>query len=248
MKRLFSLLCVVLLCMALAIQVSAAQLPRLVDGADLLSEYQEAELLEELDRVSQELQADVVIITLESCEGNSADAVIEAIYDGYDYGFGSDRDGVMLLISMAERDYRITCKGIADQAISWSDLERIGEDVAGYLSDGDYVRGFEVFIERCAYEINGERNGFPFRFGRNLVVSVVIGFVAAFIATGVMRAKLKSVRSRAGAREYTRPGSMQLTRSSDLFLYRTTDRRRKPQSDSSGSRGGGGRKTGGGKF
>ena len=51
MKRLFSLLCVVLLCMALAIQVSAAQLPRLVDGADLLSEYQEAELLEELDRV-----------------------------------------------------------------------------------------------------------------------------------------------------------------------------------------------------
>ncbi len=104
------------------------------------------------------------------------------------------------------------------------------------------------FASLCKYEIEGERNGFPFNFGMSLLVSVVIGFVVAFIATGVMRSKLKSVRSRTGAREYTRPGSMQLTRSSDLFLYRTLDRRRKPQQTSSGSRGGGGRHVGGGKF
>ena len=122
--------------------------------------------------------------------------------------------------------------------------------MAAFLGGGDYYGAFDEFIDCCTYEIQGERNGFPFNFGLSLGVSLAIGFVVALIATGIMRAKLKSVRTQSAAREYIKPGSMQLTRSTDLFLYRTMDRRRKPQNTSSGSRGGGGggRHVGGGKF
>ena len=250
MKRVFTLIFALFLCLTLTVSVSAAQMPRLVDAADLLPDYQEAELLQRLDDLSRELQADIVIVTLESCGGYSADDVINAFYDEYGYGYGSNRDGVMLLLSMAERDWRILCNGFAATAITPGERDDMGDHIVDELSAGEYMEAFSEFASLCRYEIEGERNGFPFNFGLSLAVSLVIGFVVAFIATAVMRSKLKSVRSQTGAREYTKPGSMQLTRSSDLFLYRTLDRRRKPQQTSTGSRGGGGggRHVGGGKF
>lgn len=232
-----------------AVSVSAAQMPRLVDAADLLPAEQEADLLAWLDQVSVELQCDVVIVTMDSCGGRSPDDVIETFYDETGYGYGSTRDGVVLMLAMAERDWRILSNGFAASAITLSEIDEIGDHIVDELSDGEYYEAFMEFSELCKWEIDGERNGFPFNFGMSLGISVVIGFVVALIATGIMRSKLKSVRSQTGAREYTVPGSMNITRSNDLFLYRTLDRRHKPQQTSSGSGGGGGgRNIGGGKF
>ena len=250
MKRIFSVFLVLILVFAMSISVSAAGMPRLVDSADLLYADQEADLLERLDQLSRELQCDVVIVTMDSCGGYSPDDVIEAYYDEYGFGYGSTRDGVVLLLSMAERDWRILSNGYAAEAITPGDIDSIGDHIVDELSAGEYYEAFMEYASLCKYEIEGERNGFPFDFGMNLLISVAIGFVVALIATGIMRSKLKSVRSQTGARKYTVPGSMKLTRSGDLFLYRTLDRRRKPQQTSSGSRGGGGggRHVGGGKF
>ena len=250
MTRLFSLILTMALCLSLAVSVSAARMPLLVDAADLLSDWEEEQTLQLLEQVRDELQVELVIVTMDSLGGHSADAVIEAFYDEYGYGYGPNRDGVCLLVSMAERDYRILCNGYGATAVTLSEVYEIGDDVAAFLSGGDYYGAFDEFIDCCIYEIQGERDGFPFNFGLSLGVSLAIGFVVALIATGIMRAKLKSVRTQSAAREYIKPGSMQLTRSTDLFLYRTMDRRRKPQNTSSGSRsgGGGGRHVGGGKF
>lgn len=249
MKRIFSLLLALMIFTVLAVRVSAAQQPRLVDQADLLTESQEFELRAYLDQLSREIQADVVIVTLEFCDGNP-DRAINAFYDENGYGTGPERDGVMLLLSMAERDYRILSNGFAADAITMSDIDKIGDKIVSELSDGAYMEAFTEFADLCAYEIDGERNGFPFPWGTSLTVSIVVGFIVAFIATGIMRSKLKSVHSKTGAREYARHGSMRLTRSSDLFLYRTLDRTPRPKETSSGSRGGGGggRNVGGGKF
>ena len=250
MKRLFSMILALTLVAMMTFTVSAAQMPRLVDAADLLSAGQEADLQARLDQVSQELQCDVVVVTMDSCGGHSPDDVIAAFYDEYGYGYGTNRDGVVLLLSMAERDWRILSNGFAADAITLSEIDEIGDHIVDELSEGEYYEAFMEFTSLCKYEIEGERNGFPFHFGMNLLISVAIGLVVALIATGIMRAKLRSVRSQTGAREYTVPGSMVITRSNDLFLYRTLDRRRKPQQTSSGSRvgGGGGRNIGGGKF
>ena len=149
MKRICSVILALMLCFALAIRADAAQMPRLVDAADLLPQSQEAELLDRLDRVSQELQVDVVIVTMESLGGYSADAVVEAYYDEYGFGIGPNRDGVLLLLSMAERDYRILSNGFAADAITMSDIDTIGDHIVDELSEGEYMEAFMEFASLC---------------------------------------------------------------------------------------------------
>lgn len=249
MKNVLSILFALMLCIALAVPALAADAPRLQDSADLLTSSEERTLLAELDGISETYQVDVIVAAVDSTRGYGADWYVEAFYDENGYGFGPGRDGVILLVAMEERDYRILCNGFAAEAITRNESDDIGDQVAEELSAGEYMEAFMEFASLCRYEIDGEINGFPFDLGLNLAVSLAIGFVVALIATGIMRAQLRSVRSRHGAGEYTRPGSMHLTRSGDLFLYRTLDRRRRPQ-DTSGSRGGGGgsRHVSGGKF
>lgn len=252
MKKMFSILLALLLCASLAVPVLAADAPRLVDDAGLLTSSQERSILAQLDEISENYQVDVVIVTVDSAGIYGPDWFAETYYDQYGYGFGPDGDGVMLLLAMEDRDYRIVTNGFGHQAITNSEIYEIGDRIQPHLSAGDYADAFRMFAEACEYEINGEINGFPFDFGMNLLICLVIGLVAAAIATGIMAAQLRSVRHRYEAGEYTRPGSMRLSHSGDLFLYRTVDRRRR-QTESSGSRGGrsgssSSRGIGGGKF
>lgn len=83
-NRRILLLCTLLVCLVsmLMIRFSAAaeenvipetrQLPRLVDRAVLLSELEEEELEARLDEISERQQADVVVVTVNSLDGKSA--------------------------------------------------------------------------------------------------------------------------------------------------------------------------------
>lgn len=258
MKRIFSILLTLILTVMLAVSVSAAQMPRLLDSADLLTDAQKAALLQELDTVSQELQCDVVIVTMQSCGGYNPDTVIDQLYDQYNYGYDSTRDGVVLMLSMAERDWRILSNGFGADAITPGDIDFIGGQIVDELSAGAYMEAFQEFIDLCTYEINSERYGVPFQFGMWLAVSLGIGLVTALIVTAAMRGQLKSVHNQTGARQYSKLGDFHVTNSRDLLLYRNVDRRAIPKESSysssgssgfSGSRGGGGgRNIGGGKF
>lgn len=64
-----------------------------------------------------------------------------------------------------------------------------------------------------------------------ILVCLVIGIVAAFIVTGVMKAQLKTVRWQNQAGSYVVAGSFSLTQSSDLYLYRNVSRRAKPKNN-----------------
>lgn len=250
MKKICSILLAMILCITLATTAFAAKGPLLYDGADLLTAVQEQRLLARLEEVRSTYQVEVAIATVDSTGNYSADWYAELYYDDHDLGIGPNRDGVLLLISMEERDWQILSDGLAADAITMREIDEIGEKIVDELSQGDYADAFEEFISLCEYEINGEINGFPFNFGKNLLICGVIGLAAALIATGVMAAQLRSVKRRTEAGEYTAPGSMHVTLCSDLFLYRTVSRRYIPR-ESSGSRsggGGGGRNVGGGKF
>ena len=62
-------------------------------------------------------------------------------------------------------------------------------------------------------------------------------FIIALIITGIWKGQLKSVVSKTRADDYIRCGSLNITTSRELYLYRHIDRRAKPQNTSSGSSG-----------
>jgi uncharacterized protein len=76
-----------------------------------------------------------------------------------------------------------------------------------------------------------------------------VGLIVALIVILILRGQLKSVRYRAAASDYIKPGSMKVTVSRDMFLYRTVSRRPRPKSNSSSGFSGGSRGSrGSGRF
>ena len=74
---LFSLILIVFMTTA----ISAASMPRLVDGADLLTDSEEITLLSMLDEISERQMLDVVIVTTNTLEGKSPMAYADDFYD-----------------------------------------------------------------------------------------------------------------------------------------------------------------------
>ena len=163
MKKLLSVVFVLSLCLALSVTAFAAEAPRLYDGADLLADSEEKELLSRINEVSDAFEVEIVIATFETIGDYSADDYTKDYYHENGYGYGTGRDGVLLLLDMEERDYRIFSYGpIGEAAITESDIESIGEQVASFLSDGEYFTAFSTFVDECAYQIDGEINGFAY--------------------------------------------------------------------------------------
>ncbi len=257
-KNILTIVMALLLCITFAIPAFAndgealSNGERLYDGADIFSAEEEKEIAKRLDEVTDKYKVEFVIATVATVGDYSATEYAKQYYDDGKYGIGDDRSGVFLFITMDDgaggRAYRIHTRGLAETAISESEQIDIGEDVASYLSDGNYADSAELFIDKCEYQINGEINGFPFKFGRNLIISLVIGLVSAFIVTGLWKGQLKSVRQQSGAANYTKQGSFNVTFSNDFFLYRTVSSVKKPENKSSSSSSGGGGRTTGGSF
>jgi len=147
---------------------------------------------------------------------------------------------------MDSREYRILSNGFAAQAIGMDQIDAISEAIVSDLSDENYADAFIDFADNCAYYLDGYLNGFPFNTGKNLLISLIAGAVAGIITAFVLKNQLKSVRQQKQANVYIKSGSMQLTTSRDLFLYRQVSRTQKQSSNSSGS--GSSRNVGGGKF
>ena len=208
-KHILFIITALIFCVSVSFTAFAAEGPsRLVDDADLLSISEEAELLSELDRISEKYKTDVVVVTVDSTDGMTPNTFANRFFDENNYGMGENRDGVLLLISMQKHDWQIVVNGLCSEAFSDSDIESIGELISSDLGDGEYADAFETYAEKCEYYIDGHINGFPFDVWTNLIIALVIGIIIAFIVTSVMRAELKSVRAQPSAANYVKSGSM----------------------------------------
>ena len=245
--RIVSFLLVLLLCMTMAVSVSATEeeLFLLYDEADLLSDREEAELIEKLTDVSEKYEAQIVVITMSYTNEDDMDEYVEYIYDSMGFGYGEDHDGVLLLVCMDPREYRILSNGFAADAI---DPDAVGSQIKPDLSDGNYADAFDTYVDQCEYYLDGHINGFPFDVGGSLMTALVIGVVVGVIVAFILKGQLKSVRKQDRANVYVKAGSMNVTRRNDLFLYRDLRRVKKETNKSSGSGSGSSRRVGGGSF
>lgn len=170
-------------------------------------------LLQELDEISQRQKMDIVIATTNSLDGKDVVAYADDLYDECDYGYGEQKDGVLLLISMEDRDWYISTCGYGITAFTDAGIQYIGEQMLSDLSEGDYAAAFDVFAEQCDSFITQARNDEPFDSkhlpreplgNKWILISIVDGVVLAFLVVGGMKGQLKSVRSKPTARDYLR--------------------------------------------
>lgn len=249
MKKTFlSLAAVLLFCIAAVQPVQAAD-SRLYDGAGLLSGSEAAALESRLDEISNRQEVDIVVVTVYGTQEKSAMEYADDYYDEHDYR----PDGILMLIDMEEREWWISTTGYGITAVTDAGLDWMADQFLSYLSSGDYAEAFTTFAETCDQFITQARSGEPFDVGNMpkdpfrwtfwLLVSAAIGLVVALIATGSMKAQLKSVGQRAVAADYCRAGALNLCNSQDLFLYHNVTRQLRPKDTETRSGGGGGSST-----
>ena len=239
MKRLSAVLLSALLCLSLIFCVSAAEDPdRMVDNADILTSEEQAELTAILDRISDEQNFDVVIVTTTDLNGQE---IYEYAEDFYDAG-GYRKNGIIMvrLAGDAPR-YDCTLRGKGNQIFDEDAQNDIRFSVEQYLRADEPFEAFRAFAEVCEEKVDS----YVPEFIVPLLICIGIGILLAFlIPMSILKGQLKSVRSQPAASSYVRPGSMNLTNQRDIYLYRTLTRTAKPKENSGSSGGGSGGSSG----
>lgn len=222
----------------------------LYDDADLLTDGEEATLAAKLEEISYVRNTQLVICTIASMDGGDIDEFLPFLYDSMGFGFGENHEGVLLLICMDPREYRILSNGYAGEAIGPDQIDTLCDFMDTYLPNGHYVAAFNSFATQCDEMLEYYQAGSPFKFGKSLMISLAIGILVGVIVAFVLKAQLKSVRKQTTAYVYEKQGSMHVDYQYDIFLYRNVTRTKKQKREESTSSGSGGstRSTGGGSF
>jgi uncharacterized protein len=221
---------------------------RLVDIADLLSDSQEKKLKAKLDNLAKTYKCDVVIFTLDSLDGQTAQDYADDLFDYGEYGIGSSHDGILFLLSIEERDWAISTYGFGIKAFTDYGQAYIMDHVLPYLGSDEYYDGFETFATLSGDFLEQARSGAPYDTNNkikspktleqilfNIGLSLFLGLLAGTIVATILKGQLKSVKQQQLAHEYIRQNSFQVRSGNDQFLYKHITRKEKPKQSSSGS-------------
>ena len=260
-KIAFLLGCLVLL-LSLSVSVSAeADLPYVIDNAYFLLREEETSLEEKIQTLRQEYAMDIVIVTVESLDGATPQDYADDYFDDNGYGYGADRSGVLLLLSMEERDWYISTSGDAIYALTDYGIQQSMQLPLTFFSHDGYYLGFDTWLDNLPAYFDAYQNGAPIddyvdtsgdyyhgdqesvvhyegKRSPNLLLSIVIGLVVAALAICGMVAAMNTKRQKRGAGDYLQAGSYHLRTQQDLYLYSNVSKTARPSESSGGSGGG----------
>lgn len=261
MKRnVISLLLVLLILVGLSLNVSAvSDLALVVDNAGLLSTQEQAALEDKARSLGTEYGMDIVILTVDRLDGKRPQNYADDYYDYHGYG----DNGILFLLAMEERDWYISTCGDAIYALTDYGIQKLGDTVIPYLSDGDYYNGFDAYLNALPYYLESFQSGAPVdgyadysgdyyhgdqetivysqqKRSPNILLSLVIGMVVAAAAVLIMRASMNTKRMQYSASDYMNPGSFHLRTQQDIFLYSNVTKVRRQENNNSSGGGGGG--------
>lgn len=229
--------------------------PRVADLAGVLSTARLQELNALADEISESYACDVAVAFVPSLDGRYIVNYADDFYDYNGYGYGPDRDGILLLVSIGDREFGETTHGYGVTAFTDYGMQHYLEPrFTPFLGENDWAGGAEQFIRDAGVLLKQAREGTPYdrsdysqtpaakktlaeRAPMAALISAVVGFFSGGIPAGAMKRKMKSVEKNYGAANYAR-GGLQLRRSDDRFLYANVSKTPIPRE--SEHRGGGG--------
>lgn len=225
---------------------SAAGKKSVIDDAGLIKASDEKELDKKIKNIQKD-KFDVVILTVKSLDGKSAQDYADDYYDNNDYGLDNEKSGVLFLVSKGDRKYHISTKGAGIKAFTDYGIGRIKEEIKPYLSDGDYFNACDEFLNITKDFVKAYKEGTPYDtdnpYNEEIdyvileVIALVIAFVIALISVGIMRLRMNTAKPKGTAMEYIKKGSFKLTSEKDIFMYSTVTKTVKPK-DNDNSAGG----------
>ena len=231
------LACIFIILILLFIPVYAES-ASVVDGAGVLSQSSETVLTRSCNDFSA-LNKDIGIymVTVATANGRDIDYFADDLFYKSSFGVGEEKEGIMLLINVGEREYSIYLHGTKTQEIYNSDaLTYIEDAIYNDLAASDFSAAFTVFCQKASdvmtVHLQGKSFRLPFDVFLWVVIGAVIGLIVALIRLAMLKGDMRTVRRNDSADGYVVRDSFDLSASRDIYLFRTVTRVYSPKSSS----------------
>lgn len=274
-KRICTMLLALAAALALVLPAAAADFGRVYDEAGLLTEEERSSLESMAETISSAYGVGVYAAAVNDFRDYGDGTVYEVtyqLYHQYELGEGADRDGIIVLLSMDDRDYAMFVYGPKAESVFnsyWQ--EQLEKEFLSDFGRDDWYGGFYNYISACDRYLERDANGgsgdgddwddspvgpsggigFFFLVHRTqIIIWVIASCVIALLVCLLMRRKMKSVRRKVEANAYVTPDGLTLTDQYDRYTHTTETRRKieKESSSGSSSESGGGGSGRSGKF
>jgi len=265
-KLVIFLFSMVFFSLALFLPTHAADLKLVEDNVNLLTTQERDELNRAAEDLLAKHQCEVSIIVIADKGEKDIKELAKEFYTKYHYGYGDDQSGLMLLLSMEDRDYAVIAKGSGNTAFTDHGKEiMMDRYVLPLLGDHKYYEGFSLFLDKADEYLEMADKGTPFdlntdevlleesakgsfwiRLGATIFVPLIIAGIVCF----AFLSQMKTAVSQRAADVYIPEGGFELTNQADHFLYMTQVRTKIPKESSEGGTtvGGDGFSSDSGKF
>lgn len=255
-RNLVSLILVLLIVNCFVISACAAHV---TDDARLFSDQERAYLEQRATEISEKYNFGVYIVTLDNYLNYHGSSNIEkftmSYYDENGFGYGDDKAGTTLLLSMAERDYDLDFNSDrANEIFTYSGREQMKSRFLAYFRQNDFYGGFDEYLSTCEEYLQAAADGTPVGASDDvpdgywdnytdydnerlpLWIALIPGAIAAILAGVLTSIPMHSAKKKQDADVYRVPGSLDIRRRSDMFLHRSVTRTpRETESSSSSS-------------
>ena len=208
------------------------------DTAGIMTAEERQLLTQAAKAVSEKHDFGVYIITVDSFRDVTGCSDVfdgaAALYRAYNLGDGDEHKGVLLLLSMAERDYSL---------ITYSDYgnfvfdEATREEMTDFFLDDfrydDWYTGFADYVKVCDEFLTDGPDKLSSEITAKTGIIFLVPLIVAAVVILVLSMKMKSVARATEAEAYAE-GGLNLTRSYDQFTHATETRRKRKESSDGG--------------
>lgn len=259
-KRVFVclLLCALLLASLSLTAHAEAQLGFVSDYALILSETERSALADRAASLAGQYGFPVYIVVVQDyrdyVNGTIAD-FSEGVFHQYGLGAGSSEDGLILALSMAERDYDLYAHGdFGNYAFTDYGKEQLAARFLDNFRRDDWAGGFSDYLDASAEMIAAARSGNPVDqwipdpvietprgiTPGELILILALPSLIALIVVGAFKKQMKTAVAQTRAGNYVAQNGVKLRAQEDSFLNRTVTHQTVPRNEpSSSSRPGG---------
>ena len=238
-------LCLVLSLGGAALASNRITMPHVTDAAGLLTNEEVMALEAQAEQIAEDYGCAPYILVVENYRDyEDTYDVREAgmnLYERWGLGYGPEKNGLLLILSMAERDYALVTYGsVTHRAFTDYGQNALREQFLDNFRNDDWAGGFRDYLDGCAWLLEQARNGTPYDVntapkGFNPLI-LVIPLVLALAVCLVLTAQMKTAKRKTEAGDYMVQGGAEMRVVQDIFTHRTVTR----QVIQSENKGGGG--------
>ena len=228
------------------------------DDCGLLTNHEISELEERASQTAQTYNCGVYIYVVKDMDSYTFDyevyndafgieAFAQYLFFNELKGVGASGDGILLVMSMKERDYDIMAHGsFGNYAFTDYGKDKLADSFLDYFSEGEWYRGFFTYLNKVDRFLQAAADGNPVDIGtrvqeHNLPISLaaglIFGFIVALISCLTMKNGMKSVHTARIASNFIAQNGIQIPIQKDMFTHNTVVRT-PIQTSSSGGGGG----------